>query len=267
MTVKDRGKPGLRTLFPHPAKAPRRGKRAKLHDMPSGEMSVTDAFFPGGEDLAASVTDSVPSEPAKARRGRKPKSQPTPEPVTTAGHPTREISTPAAGATSVEGNERLDVVGGHGDTLPARRKRRGGHEQVDVPATTDASAASTALQPSAAEWDDDTGTATFDWPSIEHVAATEGPNQAMAKLLLAARAEGGQLPLAVLTSGRRTQHAGGGLTRPDENPHPRAGGEDHLDRLPEAKALSAAEMAVRLLEQDALTMGQGDLRETPCIQL
>ncbi len=134
------------------AKAPRRGKRAKLHDIPAGEMSVTDAFFPGGEDLAASVTDTVPSEPAKARRGRKPKSQPTPEPVTTEGDPTRKISAPAADATSVEGNERPDVVEGYSGTPPARRKRRGGHEQVDVPATTDASAASTALQPSAAEW-------------------------------------------------------------------------------------------------------------------
>jgi len=32
----------------------------------------------------------------------------------------------------------------------------------------------------------------FDWPAIEQVAAQDGPNQGMAKLLVAARAEGGQ---------------------------------------------------------------------------
>ena len=33
-------------------------------------------------------------------------------------------------------------------------------------------------------------TASFDWPAIEAVAAVSGANQAMAKLLLAARSEG-----------------------------------------------------------------------------
>ena len=46
------------------------------------------------------------------------------------------------------------------------------------------------MQPSAARWDAKTGTASFDWSAIEHVAETPGPNQPMAKLLLAARAEG-----------------------------------------------------------------------------
>ena len=42
----------------------------------------------------------------------------------------------------------------------------------------------------AARWDRTTDMASFDWPAIERVAAQDGPNQAMAKLLLAARAEG-----------------------------------------------------------------------------
>jgi len=45
-------------------------------------------------------------------------------------------------------------------------------------------------EPSAVRWDGETGTATFDWPAIAQVAGTPGPNQAMAKLLLAALAEG-----------------------------------------------------------------------------
>ncbi len=42
----------------------------------------------------------------------------------------------------------------------------------------------------AAQWDRATGTVRFDWAEIERTAAQEGPNQAMAKLLVAARAEG-----------------------------------------------------------------------------
>jgi len=43
----------------------------------------------------------------------------------------------------------------------------------------------------AARWDQATDTVQFDWPSIEQTAAQDGPNQVMAKLLVAARAEGG----------------------------------------------------------------------------
>jgi hypothetical protein len=42
----------------------------------------------------------------------------------------------------------------------------------------------------AAEWDRATDRVTFDRPAIEQVAAHDGPNQGMAKLLIAARAEG-----------------------------------------------------------------------------
>jgi len=51
---------------------------------------------------------------------------------------------------------------------------------VDTPAT---------MRP-AAIWDRATDTVRFDWPEIERTAAQEGPNQGMAKLLVAARAEG-----------------------------------------------------------------------------
>jgi len=42
----------------------------------------------------------------------------------------------------------------------------------------------------AAHWDRVTDTVQFDWPAIERTAAEDGPNQDMAKLLVAARAEG-----------------------------------------------------------------------------
>ena len=42
----------------------------------------------------------------------------------------------------------------------------------------------------AAHWDRATDTVRFEWAEIERTAAQDGPNQAMAKLLVAARAEG-----------------------------------------------------------------------------
>jgi len=42
----------------------------------------------------------------------------------------------------------------------------------------------------AAHWDRTTNAVQFDWPAIEQTASHEGPNQGMAKLLVAARAEG-----------------------------------------------------------------------------
>lgn len=42
----------------------------------------------------------------------------------------------------------------------------------------------------AAGWDRATDTVRFDWPEIERTASQAGPNQGMAKLLIAARAEG-----------------------------------------------------------------------------
>ena len=44
----------------------------------------------------------------------------------------------------------------------------------------------------AACWDVASDTVSLDWPAIERTAAQHGPNQAMAKLLTAARAEGTQ---------------------------------------------------------------------------
>ncbi len=42
----------------------------------------------------------------------------------------------------------------------------------------------------AAQWDRATDTVRFDWAEIERTASQEGANQVMAKLLVAARAEG-----------------------------------------------------------------------------
>ena len=58
--------------------------------------------------------------------------------------------------------------------------------------TAPASSAQDAAAPAkpAAQWDQATGTVRFDWDEIGRTASQDGPNQVMAKLLVAARAEG-----------------------------------------------------------------------------
>ena len=136
--------------------APRRARKAKLRDEPPAEMPLTDAFFPGGDEPAPEIADTDSPAPAKARRGRKAKSQPAPE-------------------TSMTADEHPD--------------EGAGTEIVSDDTTTPSTVAEAAPSP-AAQWNAETGAVTFDWPAIEQVAAAAGANQAMAKLLLAARAEG-----------------------------------------------------------------------------
>ena len=64
----------------------------------------------------------------------------------------------------------------------------GPHSTADRSASIPARAA--ASTKAAAEWNQATDTVTFDWTAIERTAAQAGPNQVMAKLLVAARAEG-----------------------------------------------------------------------------
>ena len=124
---------------------------------------MADAFFPSSEELA-SVASSGPSEPAKARRARKPRLiELAAETLATEDDRADEIAAPTTDAGFTESDEMPESSAAHADTPSAS---------------------------SAAWWDANSGTASFDWPAIEHVAATSGPNQAMAKLLLAARTEG-----------------------------------------------------------------------------
>ena len=180
---------------PVAAETPRRGRKAKSVMPEQVEPSLVDSFFPGGQEATDTGAEVGSNPPAKARRGRKPKAHPD------AGMP------PTIDAdTGVDSENALELVPSSGDDeqsdvqtdstavlSPSPRKtrrRRDAQDELQTKASTAAVVASQQAQSSAARWDAHTGTTTFDWPAIEQVAASDGPNQAMAKLLLAARAEG-----------------------------------------------------------------------------
>ena len=174
--------------------APRRGRKAKSTNSEPTEPSLTDIFFPGGEEPAEPGAEVGSDLPVKARRGRKPKAQPDEQATAsmTADEGVQAESAPelalSSGGEPSNAPENSSVAP---SVSPRKtRRRRDPQGQGKSEASKDSAAASLPLQHAAARWDADIGTATFDWPSIEQVAAADGPNQAMAKLLLAARAEG-----------------------------------------------------------------------------
>lgn len=115
--------------------------------------------------------------PAPARRGR-------PRKTAQAAPPTQEDS--SAAAMDVADHDAVS-----GSAMPADSDGAG-QTTAESPAANHAAAApdATAASKSAAQWDQSTETAHFDWPEIERTASQQGPNQVMAKLLIAARAEG-----------------------------------------------------------------------------
>lgn len=133
---------------------------------------------------------------AKARRGRKPKTDAvtTESPDTADAAMSVEPESPAPEPMAPEPAEpELPVRQAKASKPPSspRTTRRNREPEASAPPPLDIpDEAPAEAHASAAQWHPETGTVTFDWPAIEQAAAAEGPNQPMAKLLLAARTEG-----------------------------------------------------------------------------
>lgn len=162
---------------PAPAKPARRGTKATPRDESPVETSVADAFFAGGNDPAPEAESPSAS---KARRGRKAKTDTMSADIVSEAEHTDETNAPIEAAPAPK------------PAASPRKTRRNREPEASAPPPIEVTDAlfTADSEAAAAQWHADTGTVTFDWPSIEQVAASEGPNQPMAKLLLAARAEG-----------------------------------------------------------------------------
>ncbi len=77
-----------------------------------------------------------------------------------------------------------DGAAGEGSAIPTSDAAQPSPSQ-DAPSQDAAPSAKPAAQ-----WNQATDTVRFDWAEIERTASQQGPNQVMAKLLVAARAEG-----------------------------------------------------------------------------
>ena len=120
-------------------------------------------------------------KPARGKPGPKPKQQP-------------EAAVPAL--SDADEQPAIDLDQPDATMTPALNQDDAMIAEMAYPGSADEGRATTSSQDGAssakpaARWDRAADTVEFDWPEIERTAAQDGPNQVMAKLLIAARAEG-----------------------------------------------------------------------------
>ena len=178
----------------------RRGRKPKAEALPEPlAMMDSDDAVDGTADADGNIADPV-AAPVRKRPGPKPKQR--------AG--AAEMALLQAGAEAKPGR-KARAPDATSEPMPAvddmlHAEPTGGREQAHdrepamletMPISTASDKAppgfsqnvATSAQP-VAHWDRVNDTVRFEWAAIEQTAAQDGPNQAMAKLLVAARAEG-----------------------------------------------------------------------------
>ncbi len=141
----------------------RNGRKSKAVPAPDASMAAdidNTAAKPGKNKT-----------PAQSRLGRKAKAP-------------AEVEAPAASLLE-DDTEAVEAPVFAESPVPA-----GQAAEHDEPVPPSPGSQSSAEAEPAAHWDRATDAVRFNWPDIERTASQEGPNQAMAKLLVAARTEG-----------------------------------------------------------------------------
>ncbi len=167
---------------PSPEAVPvRRGRKPKAV-APSPELPLAASVGDPAMDDAG--TDAPQAHPTKApgRRGpgRKPNQAAGAESAPAAPDVIEDDAPIAAAASQAEAVA---------DSDPVQPTFDPGTSANEATQPFPKASASVPARP-AVHWDRTTDTVQFDWPAIERVATQDGPNQGMAKLLVAARAEG-----------------------------------------------------------------------------
>ena len=158
----------------------RRGRKPKA-------AAASEPTPAGGNEADASLSlPTMDTPPARGRPGRKPKGRgkaaaPSLLQEALEQQPGPDMDQPhsaAAGDDAMIAEMAYPVSSDDGSTAAAADAAPSSPAQGTPPAEP------------AAQWDRANDTVRFDWAEIERTASQDGPNQAMAKLLVAARAEG-----------------------------------------------------------------------------
>ncbi len=181
----------------------RRGRKPKAAASPEPLATMdSDVELGGSADADGSIADPVAALVRK-RPGPKPKqragaAEAVPLRKGARAKPKRKARASEATPEPMSAADSRPDAGTDGQQ-DQQEQRRGPEPATPEPtptlATSNAASsgssqnAATSAQP-AAQWDRATDTVRFDWTEIEHTASQDGPNQVMAKLLVAARAEG-----------------------------------------------------------------------------
>ena len=181
----------------------RRGRKARAAALSFASPAAADIGSPAVNNAGADASEAGPAK-ALGRKGlgrklkraaggeaapliqdgaAEPQDQAPRQPKAEAGSDLIEADAPAAAAAS-----QADAATDSDTVQPDRDPV----SSVSEAAPSFPEAEASVPEKSAAHWDRTTDRVQFDWPAIERVAAQDGPNQALAKLLVAARAEGAQ---------------------------------------------------------------------------
>ena len=178
----------------------RRGRKPKA--AASAESLATmdsDDAAGGTADANGSIAEPV-TAPVRKRPGPKPKQRAG----AAEAAPLRKSAKAKSGREAPAPDADPEPIPAAGDKLNAdvagQQEKVDGQGPATLQATPDPTASdaaspgssqntTTSAQP-ATQWDKGTDTVQFDWAEIERTASQDGANQVMAKLLVAARAEG-----------------------------------------------------------------------------
>ena len=181
----------------------RRGRKPKAAASPEPLATMnSDDDASGGVDADSTIADPI-AAPVRKRPGPKPKQRAggdatAPLRKGAGAKPGRKARASDAAPDPMSAADSRPVAGTDGqqdqqeqlrDPEPATPEPASASATSDAAPSGSSQNAATSAQP-AAQWDRATDTVRFDWAEIERTASQDGPNQVMAKLLVAARAEG-----------------------------------------------------------------------------
>ncbi len=188
-------------LPPAPSTPARRGRPPKARATLLGAPAATAAEDAAASPVDVAAADAVDSGTSlQSRRGRKPRKEAADAapalPLEAVPGTAAAEASPAAGGPQPDGDEDSAMpaetvlpVSDAAGSGPGAAEHGGGAQALDAEPPSPSLDMPGSAQP-AARWDPASDGVTFDWPAIERTAARDGPNRAMAKLLVAARAEG-----------------------------------------------------------------------------
>ena len=172
----------------------RRGRKAKDAALSLASPPAADVGSPASDDAGGDAPKAGSAKaPGRKGQGRKPKQAAGGEAALSVQDGAAGPQDQAPGQSGAEAG--LDLTGD--DARPAAAAPQAETTADSDPVSPVSEAAQSVPEAGAsvpaapaARWDRATDRVQFDWPAIERVAAQGGPNQAVAKLLVAARVEG-----------------------------------------------------------------------------
>ena len=175
---------------------PRRGRKVKAAALSFASPPAADVGSPAPDDAGADAPKAGPAKaPGRKGQGRKPRQAAGGEAAPSlqdgaTGPRDQAPREPKAGTSPDLGGDDMPMAAAASQAEAAADRdpvSPASEAAQSVPET----GASAPAEP-AARWDRTTDRVRFDWLVIERTAARGGPNQAIAKLLVAARAEDAQ---------------------------------------------------------------------------